>query len=435
MRRLVFVLALLVACAVPASAAPWLFVSDIHLDPNSHRRGPSPLGADSDLALFDSALAEMHRVDPNPPVVVVGGDELAHNFDWPHAAATMAFIAHRFDETFPNAQFVMTLGNEDSSCGDYQVAPHSAFLQSIVRSWGPLVNRRGAAPGFASTFPHDGFYVARLPIAGVRAVIVDDVFWSPRYRSCTPDGDPSASALGELKHALHGSTDRTWIVLHIPPGIDAYSTAHLAHRLVVVPFLDPGPRAAFEGLVVDPASRVTLVIAAHTHKFAYRIAGSAARPVPMLLLPSISPIFANAPGFLTAGVDPDGTLANVDSYAFDGTGWHALGGFPSLGVDRFTGAALVDLHRRLAHDTALRERFASLYQGGAKPEIDASNWPTYWCAATSYSATAFRACDDEGGSGVITTRGVTVIAIAFAAIVVAASVAVYAVRRRSRSAA
>jgi hypothetical protein len=432
LHRVVVALGLLVACAGPASAAPWLFVTDLHLDPTSHHRGPSRPGSDSNVALFDSALDEMVRVDPHPPVVVIGGDELSHNFNWPHAAATMAYVAHRFDRAFPNAQFVMTLGNEDSSCGDYQVAPHSAFLQSIVRSWAPLIDRHGAAPGFATTFPRDGFYVARLPIARLQAVIVDDVFWSPRYRSCTPDGDPSASTLAELKRALHASSDRRWILLHIPPGIDAYSTAHLTHRLVVVPFLDPGPREALQRLIADPSSGVTLVIAAHTHKLAYRIAGTAARPVPMLLMPSISPIFENAPGFLTAGVDAGGTLRDVDSYAFDGTAWHELGGFRALGVDRFTGAALVDLHRRLAHDTALRDRFAMLYEGGGRPEIDAGNWQTYWCSATSYSATAFRACDDEGGSGVFTTRGIKAIAVAAVTVGGLAILAFFRFRRRAR---
>jgi hypothetical protein len=432
-RRLAAALAFFIACVAPASAAPWLLVTDIHLDPVSRHRGPSPMGSDSNVALLDSAIDEMRHVDPNPPVVVIGGDELAHNFNWPRAAATMTYIAHRFDEAFPRAQFVMTLGNEDSSCGDYQIAPHSAFLQSIVRSWGPLVNRHGAAPDFARTFPRDGFYVTNLPIAGVRAVVIDDVFWSPRYRSCTPDGDPAASTLAELKRALQGSADRHWILLHIPPGIDAFSTAHLTHGLVVVPFLDPGPREVLEGLIADPDSRVTLVLAAHTHKLAYRIAGTPRRPVPMLLMPSISPIFDNAPGFLTAAVDADGTLRDVDSYALGARGWHELGGFRSLGVGRFTGPALVDLNRRLDRDVGLRDRFALLYQGGARPEIDARNWPTYWCSATTYTLTDFRACTNGGGASVLTSRGIKALALAVVAVAVLALLAVYGLRRAARA--
>jgi len=429
MLRIALALALVVWCSAPALAAPWLFVTDIHLDPNARQRTPQlKPGRDSNLALFDDALSEMRRVDPHPPVVVIGGDELSHNFHWSHAPATMAFIARRLNRAFPDAQFIITLGNEDSACGDYQVTAHSSFLRDVARAWEPLVNRHGAAPGFATTFPRDGFYVAKLPIANVQAVSIDDVYWSPRYRACAPDDDPSASTLAELKRALRSAHEH-WILLHIPPGIDAFSTAHLAHGLVIVPFLDPGPREALEELIADPASRVTLVLAAHTHKLAYRIAGTDARPVPMLLMPSISPIFGNAPGFLTANVAPDGELRDVESYARDERGWRELGGFRALGVDRFTGQALVDLNRRLDRDPLLRERFASLYEGGSVPEIDARNWPMYRCAATAFTATDFRACGDEGGASVFTTRGIKAIVFVIVVLAAVAALALYGFRQ------
>jgi len=431
-RGVLLVVLFFVVCLAPAAAAPWLFVTDIHLDPASHHRGPIHLGSDSNVALLDSAIAAMKRVDPHPPVVVIGGDELAHIFDWSRAGATFDFIARRFDAAFPDAQFVLTLGNEDSACGDYETAPHSTFLHDIARSWGPLVNRHGAAPGFATTFPRDGFYTARLPLAHVQAVVIDDVFWSPRYHSCTHDGDPGAATIAELRRALHASSDQHWILLHIPPGIDAYSTAHLVHRLVVVPFLDPLPRELFDGLIADPSAHVTLVLAAHTHKFAYRIAGTAERPVPMLLMPSISPIFGNAPGFLTAQADPDGTLSDIESYAFDGTDWQRMGGFPALGVSRFTGPALADLHKRLAHDDALRKRFEILYEGGGEPEIDERSWMTYWCSATAFSATAFRACDDQGGTSLLTQRGIKAVVVVVAIALVVAMIVAYAVYLRAR---
>ncbi len=217
-----------------------------------------------------------------------------------------------------------------------------------------------------------------------------------------------------------------------PSGIDAYSTAHLVHRLVVVPFLNPRPREVLESFIADPSAHVTLVLAAHTHKFGYRIAGTADRPVPMLLMPSISPIFANAPGFLTAQADPDGTLIDVESYAFDGKGWQRMGGFPALGVGRLTGPALVDLHKRLAHDDALQKRFAVLYESGGLPEIDDRNWMTYWCSATAFIVTAFRACDDEGGTSLLTQRGIKAVVVVAGGVAVVALVAGYVIYRRMR---
>ncbi len=423
------------AAAAPG-AAPWLFVTDIHYDPTARGTRPSPPGSDSNGALLESTLAQMRRVDPHPPVVVIGGDYFAHNFDWSHAAVTMAYLARRFNATFPDAQFVITLGNEDSPCGDYGLPPHAAFLRQAARAWEPLVNRNGAAPGFATSFARDAFYVTRLPIAHTQAVVVDDVYWSPRYHSCAVGiVNPAPRAQAELTRALHASSDRHWILLHIPPGIDAYSTWYIAHHLLVVPFLDPHWRDTLLAAVADPAAHVTLVVAAHTHKFSYRIAGTAQRPVPMLLVPSVSPVFLNAPGFLTAAVDPDGTLRDVDTYAYDGHAWHALGGFRALGVTRLTGPALVDLHRRLAGDAGLRARFGRLYEGGGKPEITPANWRTYWCASSAFTSTAFTTCDKVGGVSLVTARGVKVGAVAVGAfaVTVVALIAGLAWGRRRRA--
>jgi sphingomyelin phosphodiesterase acid-like 3 len=424
------------ACAAtgPASAAPWLFVSDLHVNPRNHSTTPAGAGYDTNPALLSAAIAEMKRVDPHPPVIVLGGDYLAHAFDWPRAADTMRDLARRFGAAFPHAQFVMALGNEDSACGDYALAPRSAFLREVANAWAPLVNRRGAAPSFAAGFARDGFYTTTLPIAHTQAVVIDDVFWSPRYRPCGPAGNPAAATIAELRRALH-APGRHWIILHIPPGIDAYSSAHLAHRLVVVPFLDAGPRDALLGAIADPHAGVALVVAGHTHMFAYRIAGTPAHPVPVLLVPAISPIFRNAPAFLTAEVDPGGTLRDVEDHAFDGTRWHDLGGFDSLGVKGVSGAALVDLQHRLDRDPALRARFAHLYDSGAPSEIDARSWPTYRCAAVVFTASAFRACTDEGGVSVVTTRGILVFALASLALAGAAGalVAYRLGRRRARS--
>src|ERR1019366_8839667 len=148
--------------------------------------------------------------------------------------------------------------------------------------------------------------------------VVDDVFWSPRYRAgCGPAGDIATTSLVELERALPPSAQRSWLFLHIPPGIDAFSTTHLAHGLVVVPFLDPGPRGRLFALVGDPARNVALVVAAHTHKFAFRIVNESGKhPLPILLVPAISPIFDNAPAFLTANVSDDGSVSGVEEFSF-----------------------------------------------------------------------------------------------------------------------
>ena len=418
--------------AKPTPAAPWLFVADIHVDPTNRASRPSVLGEDTNAPLLQSAIAAMRRADPDPPVIVLGGDFVGHQrIDARGATAIVTDLARRFNQAFPRAQFVMTLGNEDSPCRDYGIATGGAFLRAIAAAWAPLVDRRGAAPGFSRTFARDGFYTATLPVPGLRVVVVDDVFWSPRFHACGSTRDGEAATLAELAAALRGpGGTRSWVLMHIPPGIDAFSTAHLVHRLAVVPFLDPDPRQRFTALVDDPADRVALVIAGHTHKFAYRIVDAArSHPVPILLVPAVSPIFRNEPSFLTVEVGADGTIGDAHEFSLLAGRWQNVGSLHDLGVTAFTVPALRNLQARLARDPALRARFARIYNGGAPPEITEGNWRTYWCAAQAFSSTNFRTCLNAGGYSILTGRGIVAVVVLIAAMLAVLAMGMLAFRR------
>jgi hypothetical protein len=413
-----------------AGNAAWLFVSDVHLNPKDRSPIPVRIGLDTNTALLDSALAEMKRVDPSPPVVLIDGDFLAHRFNYANAISTMEFIARRFDRAFPRAQFLIAFGNEDAGAADYGFVPNSAFAKATAIAWAPLVNRNGTAPNFAETFGRDGFYTARLPVPHTQALVINDVFWSPFYRPGSVRG-AGAQTIAELRAALQRTPNEDhWIVGHIPPGIDAHSTAHLLHGLLVVPFLDTVPRDQFLAAIADPANRVTLVIHGHTHKFSFRIPGTADRPVPMLLIPAISPIFRNAPAFLTADVDAGGTIRELKVHALLEGSWTEVGSTRSLGLDAFSGPELVSLQGRLENDADLRAAFDRLYQAGAPPEINERNWRTYWCAAAEFTDANFSACTGAGGVGLVTRRGILLIAIATIALLALAVFLWVRLRRR-----
>lgn len=417
-----------------AAADPWLFISDIHLKAISASSRPSPLGVDTNDALFESSIRAMQRIDPHPPVVIVTGDLLAHNITHRQAAPTAVLVARRLNHAFPQAQFVLALGNVDADCGDYELAPNSAFLRTLAAAWEPLVNRRGAAPDFLRTFARDGFYTASLPVPGLRAIAIDDVFWSVRYHArCAPAANVASNVMGELKAALAQTHGRAWVLFHIPPGVDAFSTAHLTHHFAIVPFLAPRWRVDFLAALAEWPGRVALAVAGHTHKFAYRIVNAGGRqPVPMLLVPAISPIFRDAPAFLTAGVAADGTLRDIQDYAYLRGRWGGIGGMPSLGVIDFTGPQLVALQARLTHDAALRATFYRLYDSGAPSEINERNWNLYWCAATTFGSTPFSDCGHFGGVSFVTRRGFDAIGAAAVILVLAAVAFVWWRKRRRR---
>src|SRR5450631_715052 len=72
-------LAVLFVPRAARAAGPWLFVNDVHFDPAVRARRPLTYG-DTNEGLLESTLDEMHRLSPNPPVIVMAGDFLAHYF-------------------------------------------------------------------------------------------------------------------------------------------------------------------------------------------------------------------------------------------------------------------------------------------------------------------------------------------------------------------
>ena len=405
-----------------AIASPWLVVSDVHYTPFARRSVPSPEGKDTNEALLRTLLAEMRTADPNPPVVIMPGDFLAHGFPGPAAAETMVRLAGRFNAVFPRAQFVIALGNGDSSCGDYEAPVDGAFLRATAIAWAPLVDRRGASPRFIATFSHDGSYVASLPLPHLRAVVVNDVPTSVRYGAgCAGRANAAAAMLARLQAALRAGPqdERSWLVLHIPPGFDAFSTAHIAHGLAAIPFMRPAARSELLRIIDDPFDRVALVVAGHTHKFSFRVSGSEAFRVPLLLAPSVSPIFDNAPSFLTLDVGGDGTISDATEISYRNGRWTTTGDLHSFGVRAFTADELLALQSRLARDAALRERFALVYNGGLPGEITERNWRSYWCAATNFTTAAYRSCTPRAGAALVFVAVVTIVVLTTIALLLA----------------
>jgi hypothetical protein len=419
--------------------APWLVLSDVHFDPFAGAKRPlvgrlqrapvrrwarllagtgrslSPYGEDTNAALLESSLRAMRRAAPSPPVVLIAGDLLAHEFKQTYRRLapnptvreyrtfvdkTVGYLATRFDATFPHAQFVVTLGNNDSYCGDYRATPGSPFLARAARAWQPLVDRHGRAPRFVRSFSQRGSYVARLPRPGLHAVSVDDVFWSAEYENAcgSRTSDPGAAQARWLRAALRRLPrgDRALLVTHVPPGVDAYAT--LSGAGAPVPLLTGVGQSALLGAL--DGGRVPALVFGHLHMSTYRIG----RRAPMLGVPSISPEFGNNPAFLLASVGPDGEIADFTAHAVDLGGrrprWRREYRFGDLyGLPAFDVASLTRLQTLLAHDARLRRDYRRFYVSGGKYAITDAQYPAYACGSTALGVAAFAACVADDGAG------------------------------------
>ncbi len=383
----------------------------------------------------------MRRANPHPAVVVVAGDLLAHHFPnlarakrtLPEAASeqTMRRIAQSLEQAFPRAQFLVTLGNNDDPCGDYRTAPGTPYLAALARIWEPLVDRDGAASDFAQGFAHDGAYTANLPVRGLRAVVLDDVYLSTGYHPCgRVADDPAREQLEYLSHAIAGLPrgTRALLLAHIPPGVDAVSTL-FAHRFLVIPFLRAGDESALRSILQDEHGHIAFALLGHVHRNDFRLFGG----VPMLIAPSISPIYNNNPAFLLLSVAPDGTLDDYTLYADDlpAGAWTRLFDFGEYGVGRrFDARTLVAAHARIGRNEALQQAWiAALAGGAARAEVNGATWRTPWCAQL-LDGSAFTRCAGLRARVLV----LPAIAVLLAIVIVASLVLIFVrlpVRRRS----
>jgi len=168
----------------------YLFTSDVHLNPMDDPKltdllAAAPIAqwdgifasdarplanylADTNASLFHLALAQMRATVPNPQVVLISGDFLAHKYreQWKAAASdnsnaafdafvdkTIAYIAQEFNAAFPNAQFVITLGNNDSPCGRLRFRSAQCVSRALRTSVATARQPRRPCAGFCARLP------------------------------------------------------------------------------------------------------------------------------------------------------------------------------------------------------------------------------------------------------------------------------------------
>jgi sphingomyelin phosphodiesterase acid-like 3 len=434
-RGAVFVL-LLLLCAFAARAEQFLSISDIHFDPfadpslvpkleaadvsqweailaTTTQAGFSTYGSDINDALFRSAVAEMKKQIPSPAFVLISGDFLAHDFqqtyqkyatDKSQAAytsfvtKTIAYVTRHLRDTYPNVPLYPTLGNNDSDCGDYAVAPDSTFLANVRDVWRPVVGSRS----FDRRFPTGGYYHADIPsLRDVRIIALNTNFFSTNYKNpCgKPGPDPGLRQLVWLDAELRlARTEgkRVWLLFHIPPGMDVYDTEEYGGACP-----DVKPETFWKDEYQQKYLRITAAhqktiagsFAGHTHQDEFRLATGDF----IHINPSVTPVFGNNPAFEVVEVTPRGDLTNYTAHHLPNVTlpWAREYSFrDAYAKPRYDVATLTQLEAAIADDTATRETYFNYYSSGsAKSSAGAlAKWRGYWCGLRMRTGTAFSSC-------------------------------------------
>jgi sphingomyelin phosphodiesterase acid-like 3 len=328
--------------------------------------------------------------------------------------------------TFPHAPVYAALGNNDSDCGDYQLDADSEFLEDVgkiltadlpepERTNLPELERKQAARDFAA----GGYYSAALPMHHARILVLDDLFMARKYATCANKPDPAAAAAQiawlekQLNHARKDK-EKIWVMAHIPPGVDPYSTITKAKNLC--DGKSPQMFLSSESMadaIAGYGDVIPLAIFAHTHMDEMRLLepdakdpGSKANvygPVAVKMVPSISPIDGNNPSFTVAEVDAEtGVLIDYRVIAASnqtgvGTAWAEEYDYAKAYQEpSFAAGSVENLFADFKADptaqTAVSQSYLKDYfVGDAARELKLF-WPQYVCALDNRTESSYRTC-------------------------------------------
>jgi sphingomyelin phosphodiesterase acid-like 3 len=394
-------------------------------------------GIDTPPALLQSSLHAAQHQQPHPLFTTVSGDLLAHQFDCrfhtlaptatdadysSFASKTVAFIALQLRETFPHTPIYFALGNNDSGCKDYREDPNSAFLRADAASFSGDALTPANRAAILHEFPQLGNYTITLPspIAHTRLIVLQDIFESKKYTSCngTSGDDAATQQIAWLRTQLtaaRAAHEHVWVMAHIPPGIDAYSTFS-KHRNVCAgqsPEMFLGSDALATTLSEFP-DVIRLALFGHTHMDELRAYTTPTGIIPAKLVPSITPVNGNNPAFTLAAVEPStATLKDYAVYSASNqtgvnTTWREEYRFSTTyHLPDLSGASLARLTTAFVDDKSGTSAASKAYQQyffvgepeaakGISPSMKAAAmqivWPTYACAITHADAASFRSC-------------------------------------------
>ncbi|HEY5742993.1 MAG TPA: hypothetical protein VIS99_10675, partial [Terrimicrobiaceae bacterium] len=330
---------------------------------------------------------------------------------------TVEFLAREFQKHFANVPILPTLGNEDAYCGDYKVQPAGAFLSMFAQAWLKLAGSTLDKESFQQSFSRGGYYSMLFsPLFRHRIIVLNSVFFSTSYENAcgsktdTP-GDEQLGWLTESLEAAARANEKVWLVMHIPVGINDYNTIrNEAAASAPVEFWRAAYSTSFVELLSKYRQTVQVVFSGHTHMDDFRIIESEKTPLVVnKLIPSISPVFKNNPGFQVYQYDrASGTIANYQTYylanlstagqptELEQLKWNVEYDFRSAYRQRVMDVSAVGLIARMLRTSApIQELYMRLYSVSGPPAFDKLTLPAYTCAILHTTIEEFEKCQQD----------------------------------------
>lgn len=382
-------------------------------------------GTDAGYPLTASALKLASGLGLDFDYVLYTGDYLSHDFAFDYnrlagkdnnglnsfSVKTAQYVSDAITVALPDIPVFGVMGNTDSVCGDYLIAPESPFTAGIREQWQKLAQQTEPF----EAFDVGGFYKAAHPTVKDHDIIVlNDIFWSTKYQdNCNSDGgDPGQAMMAWLEWQLYQSklqARKAHLLLHIPPGINAYSTSHGLGSCGsgITPFWNQDYARQFDALMAEYADVVDYSFSGHTHMDSFVVINDAqGRPnVAGHITPAVSPIFGNNPS-LTAYLYDRSTGDVLDAatwylsnllQAHEGAApdWQLEYVFREVyGTPDMSAASLARVSSQIMAIPSFQRSFIRYYAAstdGTNPVND-TNLKAFVCSQTAVSVETYKTC-------------------------------------------
>jgi sphingomyelin phosphodiesterase acid-like 3 len=298
----------------------------------------SQTGQDTNYFLLKSTLEALKKLakKDHPQFVTVLGDFLAHDYHDKYVKysgdntragyqkfvkRTLEFLTLEINKVFPTTDVYPVIGNNDSYTGDYSVIPQGAFFKDTVGTWAELIKNKANQEAFRRDFPLAGYYAVSVPNhQNEKLIMLDSVMFSTNAqgRNLKQASQQQFKWLQDQLDDAKKHHQKVMIGFHIPVGINVYATIKDQFGMIWK-FWARSYRKEFDRMLRQNPDLVTSVLAAHIHRdiFQFIRLGSFTR-IPVIITPSISPLFGNNPGFKEFTYQPSGFyISDVDAYTFD----------------------------------------------------------------------------------------------------------------------
>jgi sphingomyelin phosphodiesterase acid-like 3 len=406
----------------------------------SQPAGYSPYGQDTNWWLLQSSLDAMRATLPRPALVMITGDLLAHGFPQKYAQAihdtnrehyrafvlkTIEFLGGELRQRFKKSQILLTPGNNDDECGDYQIAADGPFLSDTADLAQKLA--RAGAPFLDDWKALGSYSVQPRALHGVRILSVNSVFFSNKYQAtnfanaCSPVDSSAAtrtltwlqSNLAQARHA----NQKVWLMFHIPPGIDGFSTMVQYLRMAagtqvsdvlcskaIVPMWKPVWTSRLEGIMQEYQSTIVASFAGHDHTDDFRVIHTGQAGGQFVLIdPAVSPIYGQNPSFRVVTFDQGGGLADQSTYYLtnlQSAGSEVPGKWMreySFGEEwqsqQLNASSLKSVYDRIRIDPKARARWLTLFNvSSAHDTVAANGVGSLDCAIAALDPASYQAC-------------------------------------------